>query len=496
MLVVFVVFCLWIFIFSGKALAQEECRSREDVIRQLRLAGRTRPASITFRYVPSLYQYVADVSWMTELMPYADILGGKWRYGRTECTITEIEYAKMERCETREDMKRALKAARRAPLYLHMSPALYDALISNGTAGLNTVHGEVGLTGKYCYYGAPRYVLKYEQMELFENHQQVTDWNQLKSFFWYKTEAMETPFSFHLPKALFEKAMAGNCRLLTALECNCGIYKRVMTYYQTSCMIRYTKIQYYPGKRVVAAARTKKWQLLSQEERQLYDAAMEIVKSCYTRGVDAYTYQLRCHDAIIRRVTYTKNCYMGDTAVGTLLHGRGDCDGYADALYLLCNLGGVSCHYQFGEGLLGNDGNPYHMWNIVKMGGAWYFTDVTWDDGKEVHFYGYMNIGADKAKHGYRWLEDAMIQPLAKATSASFNYYEREGKVFRTIAQAGAYLNDRGKRGDQQIHLMLCHNGASSDQALMNQMMTGVRVSGRYWTKSLGKELFVCFVPR
>ncbi len=50
------------------------------------------------------------------------------------------------------------------------------------------------------------------------------------------------------------------------------------------------------------------------------------------------------------------------------------------------------------EGLVAKDKLP-HAWNINKVDGRWYYTDVTWDDqlGLDIiHNYRYLLLGSDK----------------------------------------------------------------------------------------------------
>ncbi len=55
------------------------------------------------------------------------------------------------------------------------------------------------------------------------------------------------------------------------------------------------------------------------------------------------------------------------------------CEGYARAFKLLCDELGIPCMLITGEGVSG-DVTESHMWNYVKVDGAWYAVDVTWDD--------------------------------------------------------------------------------------------------------------------
>ena len=64
------------------------------------------------------------------------------------------------------------------------------------------------------------------------------------------------------------------------------------------------------------------------------------------------------------------------TAYGALKNGCAVCEGYACATKLILNSYGVECDIQVGDCLNGGG----HAWNLVKLDGAWYQLDVTWDD--------------------------------------------------------------------------------------------------------------------
>ena len=59
-------------------------------------------------------------------------------------------------------------------------------------------------------------------------------------------------------------------------------------------------------------------------------------------------------------------------ASGALLHREANCQGFADALYLLCGLCGIPCEYRCGRGE-----RMLHMWNAVRLNGAWRDVDAS-----------------------------------------------------------------------------------------------------------------------
>ena len=59
-------------------------------------------------------------------------------------------------------------------------------------------------------------------------------------------------------------------------------------------------------------------------------------------------------------------------ASGALQDGQANCQGFADALYLLCGLAGIACEYRIGRGE-----KRLHVWNAVCLNGVWQEVDVS-----------------------------------------------------------------------------------------------------------------------
>lgn len=59
-------------------------------------------------------------------------------------------------------------------------------------------------------------------------------------------------------------------------------------------------------------------------------------------------------------------------AAGALLDGQANCQGFADALYLLCSLCGIPCEYCMGRGE-----RRLHVWNRICLAGQWRDADAS-----------------------------------------------------------------------------------------------------------------------
>lgn len=85
------------------------------------------------------------------------------------------------------------------------------------------------------------------------------------------------------------------------------------------------------------------------------------------------------HDAIIDGCVYSNTGEKNEkTAYGALCGGKADCVGYTLALKTLLDESGIESFAVTGT----TDGADFenHIWNVVKIDGAFYHVDVTWDD--------------------------------------------------------------------------------------------------------------------
>lgn len=116
----------------------------------------------------------------------------------------------------------------------------------------------------------------------------------------------------------------------------------------------------------------------SEEIRTL---AENVVKDVITPGMSDYETAKALHDWLVLNCKYDTRLYSGNmphdsyTAYGPLKCGTSVCAGYAKAYLALLEAAGMEAEYVTGDTTRG-----YHARNIVKVDGAWYHVDTTWDD--------------------------------------------------------------------------------------------------------------------
>ena len=197
-------------------------------------------------------------------------------------------------------------------------------------------------------------------------------------------------------------------------------------------------IKDYPGERVAAAYLENDTSFLDDEEKKLYNEAVKIVNEAKNFSKDPLYQELYIHDAITSRVTYytedpQPTCARFQTALGGLLDGKANCQGYSDTFYMLGNMCGIDV------GKCNGDAGGGHTWNTVNFGDRSYFVDVTWDDspiklGNEpCNYYIYFNVPTDVMGADHQWYPDYIPQNMQPSPDGR-NFYH-----------AKAYSGSNGK---------------------------------------------------
>lgn len=105
------------------------------------------------------------------------------------------------------------------------------------------------------------------------------------------------------------------------------------------------------------------------------------------------------HDWIVDNTVYSKTGAVYESeADGPIVYGQALCEGYSKAFMYFAQSLGFPCICSVGTANLED-----HMWNMVKVGGAWYNVDVTWDDPESAD-------GTQTLQHDYFLINDAQLR--------------------------------------------------------------------------------------
>ena len=170
-------------------------------------------------------------------------------------------------------------------------------------------------------------------------------------------------------------------------------------------------LDYMAGTKIWAYYQTGRSELLGEREWDTLAAALEIAAGAEGSALERERY---IHDELCRRIRYGNDDSEhndDDCAVGALLNGVANCDGYSDAFFLVGRLAGLEVRYINGTGRSGTEYGP-HMWNLVRIRRQWVMVDLTWDDngtdeqgeGQDCTWLWY-NRGTETMALDHRWPE-------------------------------------------------------------------------------------------
>ncbi len=148
-------------------------------------------------------------------------------------------------------------------------------------------------------------------------------------------------------------------------------------------------------------------------------AVIEKLKTIKVNGISRHEKLKSFHDYLAKNIVYDSTVAEPNTfdSYGALITGVCVCEGYAEALKLLCDREGIPCITVIGTG---NGGA--HKWNMVQMeDNEWYTLDATWDDQTSNIYYNYFLAGSGtKTPNFYPDVEDSTIHiPTGKLFSGA-----------------------------------------------------------------------------
>ena len=176
---------------------------------------------------------------------------------------------------------------------------------------------------------------------------------------------------------------------------------------------------YYPGVEILRALENEAEDELPERLGETLESARELADACFVEDNPLETARA-IHDALCERIVYVddEETEEDDTAIGALLNGEANCDGYSDAFYLTGTLAGLEIRYQHGDSLVKGFGMPAfgnavtHMWNLLLLDDSWRMVDVTWDDNDMGPDYTWFNLGCDRASRTHIWNEEMTVEIL------------------------------------------------------------------------------------
>lgn len=224
------------------------------------------------------------------------------------------------------------------------------------------------------------------------------------------------------------------------------------------------------GYRIVDAYFTGDSSKLSPAEKEALDIAVKMVEEAKSIAQNELELELLLHDMMVSRMEYD-NSFGTDvvdirsphrhlTAVGALVDGAANCQGYADGFYVLCTMAG----FEVGKIIVNTTDVPDHIANIIKLDGKWYVVDATFNDtvgNVRPHFI--FNAGKDMCLD-YSWNTLREDHPLVTVSDDKY-YYSIENntagnyrKSFQSVeVMAESILREWLEEGYSVQYLLVPH---------------------------------------
>ena len=142
---------------------------------------------------------------------------------------------------------------------------------------------------------------------------------------------------------------------------------------------------------------------------------------------------------------FTYEVYRKMSAAGPLCDGRSICTGYARATQYICQRLGIKCFTVNGYG---NEGD--HYFNIVNLGGDWYYSDTTWGDpvgpDRSIDYLTYYYF-CTTTEETLRTREVRSVIPMPECTATKYNYYTYFDLYAENLEEADAKLLREYQKG-------------------------------------------------
>lgn len=200
--------------------------------------------------------------------------------------------------------------------------------------------------------------------------------------------------------------------------------------------------------------------------RYTYDSYRKMVSS-YEKKIDKILSRLDddmttyskikiIHDSIANAAVYDIDYKLSDTMYGTLVKGKGKCDGYAKTFAYVCGKAGIRVVTVIGSDIYSSD-DSLHMWNKVYYNKQWYNIDVTWDDpvsnmtdNRKYEFF----MVSDK-EFQKTHTEDNLSFSVPSAKDSSRTYFKVYQKYAKNLSEAKNIIKTEIQKAvkKQKIHI-------------------------------------------
>ena len=423
-------------------------------------------------------------------------------FRRIEYSGAEFSDAPRIVCATEDDIVDAIRqmgGISADTFHLILTEDLYNTIHEGYFDRLHELEAEAGMTSSSMKYSFSNSVLYYSEAVIHSEVVKVGTVDEVNAYMTRQAQTEAQEITLFCSPELYAQLMAGISRFsftnegamapIHDIACHAGLNQYTISYSATTHIIEFHVKSYYPGFRIVNAINAGTTGQLTAREAETMEAARRIAAECASS--DPLTTARHIHDRICDMVVYDKDDENEekDTAIGVLLNGCADCDGYSDAFYLLGTLAGLNVRMQHGDSYsvgLNFDflNSSTHMWNLLEIDGTWRLVDVTWDDSEDNDIqYTWFNLGYDRASRMHIWNEFITV-PLRAETDLSVRP-DNEYLLYST-AEADAAVRDALSKGYGSFEIIYASESAADKNATLEAVRNQINGSFHYsWNERM-----------
>lgn len=228
------------------------------------------------------------------------------------------------------------------------------------------------------------------------------------------------------------------------------------------------------------------------DETAFADAVDALLKTADGKTTD-YDKALALHDALVSSVTYDTTAPNAHNAYGAIVGKKAVCEGYAEAYQCLLQRVGIQSYI-----VSGTSKGEGHEWNLVRLDGQYYYTDVTWDDpvsdsedGKPI-YYPYFNITTARLTEDHTITDTYNILPVCSDESKMYAGYTKLSEF--TVDTVAAAFKSVGTQKIARIYNTGNEDFGTWFSNNFNDVATKVGITGASFS-NCGREYYIASAP-
>lgn len=225
---------------------------------------------------------------------------------------------------------------------------------------------------------------------------------------------------------------------------------------------------------------------LDDRDKETLEMAEKVIDEIIKDDMTDYEKELAVYDWLVMYTSQDKGMLLPiintqqdvDNPYGVLKYKNAVCVGYATTFRLFMQMLDIEC-------MVVHNTEEYHSWDLVKIDGDWYHTDVYSDSGSRT----YRNFNMTDTECGQSW--DREFFPAA--TGTKYNYKSQNSKPIKDIYKLPKTVRkmaDAKKAGvkyyymdvaEAQKNYNVVENMLRSCQEKIEMGVSGITETGFYW---------------